>query len=233
MISFLCLFLFKWPPHLDHYTPVWVGDALVVIHQQSNGHGRSFVHVHQNETTALAAARSVIQSEGGSVLTLMHGGGRNIVFHVNNSRFECDPNRIFTKAGIKKTLQQWGKETPEAEREVARLAQAITMRLPKGKIIAVHNNETYSLKNYFPGQDMASDARAVHINQAHFYRNFYLVTKQDDYLRLKGLKSNSVWQASHARDDGSLSVLLAGASYINVEAGYDQLPVQIKMLQQA
>jgi hypothetical protein len=40
-------------------------------------------------------------------------------------------------------------------------------------------------------------------------------------------------QAQHATDDGSLSVYLADLDYINVEAGYDQLAAQIKMLQLA
>ena len=34
-------------------------------------------------------------------------------------------------------------------------------------------------------------------------------------------------------DDGSLSVFLANRAYINVEAGYDELAMQIKMLRHA
>ncbi|HEL8628750.1 TPA: protein tyrosine phosphatase, partial [Legionella pneumophila] len=56
------------------------------------------------------------------------------------------------------------------------------------------------------------------------------VTKLSDYLRLKMQGFNGVLQKPSATDDGSLSVYLAKRDYINVEAGYDQLAEQIKML---
>lgn len=67
----------------------------------------------------------------------------------------------------------------------------------------------------------------------NYYRNFYLVTKIGDFLRLKSKGYNGVLQKSTATDDGSLSIYLAKNDYINVEAGYDQLIEQIKMLQHA
>ena len=213
--------------------PVKLGSSTVVIHQQRNGVGKSFIHLHQNETTALRAAKTVIYHEGGSVLTLVHSGGRNVVFSLHHKKYEFDPNRIFTDVGIKKTLRQFGSYSPEAHLEVKKLGYKIKMLLPKGKIIAVHNNESYSLKNYLPGHDLADDARALNVNTHRHYRNFYLVTKEKDYCRLKKMKFNSIWQALHATDDGSLSVYLASSHYINVEAGYDQLAAQIKMLKKA
>lgn len=219
--------------HAGHFS-VKVGDSTVVIDQQSKGCGKAFVHLHQNETTALKAARTVMRQKGGSVLTLVHkGGGRNVIFHMGRARFECDPNRIFTDKGIKKTLTQFGNYTPQAHREVKRLADKIKTLLPQGKIIAVHNNETYSLKNYLPGHDLAHDAQSLNVHKQNFFRNFYLVTKQRDFVRLKQLRFNSIWQAAHAADDGSLSVYLGKNNYVNVEAGYDQLAAQIKMLRYA
>ena len=128
---------------------------------------------------------------------------------------------------------QFSKDTPEAHREVKKLANKIKALLPSGKIIAVHNNKTYSLRNYMSGHDMARDARSLNRNKRHHFRNFFLVTKRHDYLRLKQLHFNSVWQSGHATDDGSLSVFLDCVHYINVEAGYDQLKAQIKMLKYA
>ena len=160
--------------------PVKVGDSTVVIKQQLRGKGKAFIHVHQNEKTALRAAKAVIRTEGGSILTLVHSGKRNIVFHLHKKRYEFDPNRIFTGVGIKKTLKQFGRYTPEAHVEVKRLADKIKMLLPKGKIIAVHNNRSYSFKDYYPGKGLARDAQALNINAQKHYRNFYLVTKKDD-----------------------------------------------------
>lgn len=218
--------------HAAQY-PVSVGDTTVLIKQHSNGCGKAFVHVHQNETTALKAARAVVKARGGSVLTLVHSGGRNVVFHLRHTRYEFDPNRIYTDKGIKKTLRQFGHYSPAAHREVKKLANKVKSLLPQGKIIAVHNNKSYSLRDYFPGHGSACDARSIHVNKRNYYRNFFMVTKQRDYVRLKQLNFNSVWQAANATNDGSLSVYLAKDRYVNVEAGYDQLAAQIKMLRYA
>ena len=213
--------------------PVKMGDSTVIIQQIQHGKGKAFIHLHQNETTALQAVKTVIRADGGSLLTLIHSGERNIVFNLTHKRYEFDPNRIFTDIGIKKTLLQFGHYSPNAHAQVKKLARKIKKLLPTGKIIAVHNNQSYSLKNYFPGNDMAGEAQALHVNGRRNYRNFYLVTKEDDYLRLKKMNFNSIWQAMSATDDGSLSVYLTGSDYINVEAGYDQLATQIKMLKHA
>lgn len=210
-----------------------LGDSNVTILQEQYGKGKSFIHVHQNETTALRAARSVIRSQGGSLITLVHSGQRNIVFSLHHKRYEFDPNRIYTDHGIHKTLSEFGAYSPEAHAAVKHLADEIKRLLPSGKIIAVHNNETYSLHDYLPGHSLASDARLLHKNEQHYYRNFYLVTQEMDYHRLTKMNFNSVWQAIAATDDGSLSVFLAHRDYVNVEAGYDQLSAQIAMLQNA
>lgn len=211
---------------------VMVGDEKVVI-QQTKGKGKNFIHVHHNEQTALRAAKAVIRQEGGSLITLIHSGGRNIVFHLNHQRYEFDPNRIFTDKGIKKTLTQFGHYSPEAHREVKKLAVKIEQLLPEGKLIAVHNNSSYSLKDYLPGHKLAHDAKKLNMSPENYYRNFFLVTKLSDYIRLKLEGFNGVLQNPTATDDGSLSILLAKSEYINVEAGFDQLVEQIKMLQRA
>jgi len=210
-----------------------VGDTKIIIKQHKNGKGKDFVHLHHNEVTAYNAAKAVIESDGGSLLTLIHNGERNIVFRLNNERYEFDPNRIFTDFGIKKTLLQFGNYSPKAHAEVKKLADKIKLLLPKGKVIAVHNNKSYSLKDYLPGHELAEDATALNFNKSNHYRNFYLVTKENDFERLKSLNFNSILQALNATDDGSLSVYLANNDYINVEAGFNQLAEQIKMLKNA
>ena len=106
---FLLLMLFFGVGHAQtHHLPVRLGDTTVEIEHVQHGHGKAFVHVHQSETTALQAARAVIHDEGGSLVTLHHPGGRNIVFHLQGVRYEFDPNRMFTDVGIQKTLKQFG-----------------------------------------------------------------------------------------------------------------------------
>lgn len=221
--------------HLANATnyPVKLGDTTIFIQFQKHGKRKTYVHLHQNETTALRAAKAVMKTEGGNLLTLVHPGSRNIVFKLHHVRYEFDPNRIFTDAGIKKTLKEFGPYSPAAHAEVNKLAYQIKKLLPKGKIIAVHNNKAYSLKNYLPGHELSKDAKSLNKDRHQYYRNFYLVTRKKDYLRLKHRKFNSVWQKPNATDDGSLSVYLAHGRYINVEAGYNHLIEQINMLRHA
>jgi hypothetical protein len=220
----------QWAYAMNHI--VMVGSEKVEI-QHIQGRGKTYVHLHHNEQTALKAARIVVKEEGGSLITLVHTGGRNIVFHLNNQRYEFDPNRIYTDIGIQKTLSQFGKYTPQAHQEVSKLANKIKELIPDGKIVAVHNNATYSLRDYLPGKSLENDAQAIHVMPENYFRNFYLVTKINDFLRLKSQGYNGILQRSSATDDGSLSIYLAKNDYINVEAGYDQLIEQIKMLQHA
>lgn len=220
--------------HLAHAMNhiVMVGDEKVEI-KQIMGRGKTFIHLHHNEKTALKAAQTVIKKEGGSLIALVHSGGRNVVFHLNNQRYEFDPNRIFTQTGIKKTLKELSQYSPQAHLEVNKLASTLKQLLPKGKVVAVHNNSSYSLKDYLPGKSLEKDAQAIHMAPENYYRNFYLVTKVSDFFRLKSKGYNGVLQKPSATDDGSLSIYLTKSNYINVEAGYDQLIEQIKMLEHA
>lgn len=222
------LFLSK-PLYAESYV-VSLGSERVIVQKEQSKVGPTFIHLHQNEKTALTAARAVMKSSGGNLLTLRHSGGRNIVFYLQHRRYEFDPNRIFTEKGIRQTLQRYGHYSRAAHQKVRELATCIKHLIPKGKVIAVHNNQTYSLKNYKKGQDLASEVRAVHLDKKQSHRNFFLVTQKDDFLRLKQLNYNSIWQKAHPTDDGSLSVYLANETYINVEAGHNQLQTQIRML---
>jgi len=211
-----------------------LGDTRVIIEKTQHAAEKTFIHVHQNETTALKAAKQVVAEEGGTVITLVHNGQRNIVFNLHNVRYEFDPNRIFTDIGIKKTLSAFGHYSLDAHLEVKALAnRLIAMLPPEGKIIAVHNNNNYSIKEYLPGNSLVHDASALHLDKQRYYRNFYLVTRHKEFDRLKHLRFNTILQAPSATDDGSLSVYLAHRNYVNVEAGYGQLMAQIDMLKWA
>ncbi len=47
--------------------PILVGDKRVFIQVESIGTGKTLFHLHQNEQTALKAARIVIRQQGGRV----------------------------------------------------------------------------------------------------------------------------------------------------------------------
>ena len=219
--------------YADDYV-VHLGDETVVVNVMGHGLNKVFVHVHQNETTALKAAKSILKEQQGRVITLRHHGKRNIRFTLNHKQYEFDPNRIFTDRGIQKTLSQFGAYDYHAHQEVLKLANQIKKLLPRdAKVIAIHNNQYYSFKDYLPGHHLARDAACIHhIDKSHD-RNFFLVTQRDDYERLKAFTFNSILQTQNVTDDGSLSVYLSNQNYINVEAGYDALKAQIQMLKMA
>lgn len=233
-IFFIFIIMLLLPPVIQaSQFPVQLGDTKVLIVQERQGEGKVFIHLHQNETTALEAARRVIHAQGGQLITLVHPGQRYISFMLHGKHYLFDPNRIFTDRGIQATLLAGGQYSRDAHLAVKRLADAIKALLPSGKIIAVHNNETYSLHDYLPGHALEKDVHLLNQNTSHYFRNFYLVTQQADFYRLSALNFNSVWQSKQAADDGSLSIFLAHREYVNVEAGYDQLPAQISMLEKA
>ena len=235
---FSLLVIFMNPLHAKTYT-VNLGDTPVQIVQgtmkkkTSKPSAKTLVHLHENEITALAAARKYVHHEGGTLINLKHGGTRNIVFHLNQIRYEIDPNRIFTDRGIELTLHQFGHYSKAAHREVKSLANQIVALIPPGKVIAVHNNRDYSLQEYFPHHAMHADAKSVYYLKDSNYRNFYFVTKPNEYQRLKTLHYNVALQAATARDDGSLSYYLGKSNYINIEAGYGELKAQLGMLYHA
>ena len=209
-----------------------LGNSKVQIIKQE-GEGKSFIHLHENESTALAAAKSYIKKEGGSLLTLKHSGKRNVAFYLQKVRYEFDPNRIFSDEGIERSLKKYGSYSLAAHREVKKFADKIKSLLPRGKLIAVHNNRAYSIKEYFPQNTLASDAEALHYQPQTNYRNFYFATRKEEYNRLKKLNFNVALQANNAQNDGSLSYFFAKDNYINIESAYGELNTQIKMLHYA
>lgn len=221
----------------SHIKTVKVGDTSIQIvkkttHNRKETH-KTIIHIHENETTALKAAQYYLARHSATLITLHHQGTRNIQFKLNGIRYEFDPNRIFTDRGIRLTLQQYGHYSQAAHQEVKRFAAILLQTIPPGKVIAVHNNKTYSLKDYFPKHALAKDAGALQYWPRSNYRNFYFVTQQQAFARLKHLHFNVALQSKRATNDGSLSYYFAKRHYMNIEAGYDQLQAQLKMLDHA
>ena len=66
-------------------------------YHKGGGGGFTFFAPHSNETTAVAAAKSVVGKSGGDVFYLTHGDGkRNITFKLGKQTYTIDPNRMFS-----------------------------------------------------------------------------------------------------------------------------------------
>lgn len=208
---------------------IQLGDTKVQLVVTKQGQsGVTFIALHENEGTSVAAAKSLLRQYGGTLIELKHGGGRMVSFFLNGKKYQFDPNRIFTDAGIRKTLRNGDAE---AQRAVKALADAIRAKL-RGTIIALHNsgNGGYSALSY--RGDLAHSAAEVHLVAGADPDNFFLVTGRSTFGRLKSAGYNVVLQSGSPVDDGSLSVWAgrAGRPYVNVEAESGRLAEQKKMI---
>ncbi len=84
-----------------------LGDTVVnlVVHR-SDKPGLLYYNMHDDESTSADAAKEIIEEEGGVLYELVHSGYRYIGFSVDSVRYEIDPNRIYTEAGIWRELRR-------------------------------------------------------------------------------------------------------------------------------
>lgn len=234
---FVCLFCYAYHSNASPkrtIQKVLLGQTPVFILVEDYGLGKkNFIHLHANEKTALKAARQIASVEGGKIITLIHQPTRDIHFSYQGKHYSFDPNRIFTSNGISLTLKKHDCDDDKAREIVAIFAQSIMKNIPEGKIVAVHNNREYSLLDYLPKHSLESDAKSLYYKKSSNHRNFFLVTRNNDFKRYKSLGYNVVYQNKQAQDDGSLSVVMSKRQYINVEAGHGQLSHQKQMLRLA
>ncbi len=199
-----------------------------------------FINVHDNENTAAQAGREHVRESGGTLVELKHIGQRNILFALGQRTFQFDPNRIFTPDGIRKTLQDQGGTSPEAEAAVKRFSDSLVREFgltSPPTVVALHNNTDggqLHINSYVRGGAYAREAAATSVNPSIDPDDFFLVTKRAHHDRLKAARQNVVLQDNaNATDDGSLSVLRGKLDlpYVNVEAQHEHLVQQKKMLE--
>ena len=200
--------------------------------------GVTYVHLHENERTAADAAARVLPGWGGRFVRLRAQGQRLVRFETAGRRYIFDPNRVFTPAGVTRTLRRYSVDAPAARAEVTafadRVLRAITAPAPT-LVIAPHNNSAgaYSIRSYVPGGPLARDAARVHTGGAD-PDDFCLVTDDAMFETLKRHGVNVVLQdPARVDDDGSLAVYCQrhGLRYVNVEARDGHLDQQVALLE--
>jgi len=198
------------------------------------GPGPTYVALHANEQTSISAAQALVPNSGGRLIILQHTADRLISFNLEGQTYMFDPNRMFSDAGIRATLQRYGPYSEAAHREVSDLATAVLREMQGSYIVALHNNTdgAYSLLSYLSGGQYANEAAAV--NQASNIDpdNFFFTTSQAWYDRLVQMGQNVVLQSAGATDDGSLSVFAGRLNipYVNVEVQHGDFRAQQQML---
>ena len=198
----------------------------------------AFVSVHDDEDTAVEAAGDVLREVGGRLLELRHTGAREIGFRLGGVGHRVDPNRIFTPAGRRATLEALSTWSQPADDVVAAFTDELLSTLAIDDvdvIVALHNNtpDRYTAANYLPGGTLAADAAEVHLQPGGDPDDFFFVTDRGMFTALADRGHAAILQnEATVADDGSLSVWCGrmGIPYVNVEAEHGHRTQQAAML---
>lgn len=217
----------------------YLGDAQIrVIYAQKAGAALIYFNMHDNENTSADAGWQVLREKGGKLVEVQHTGERNITFNVQGKKYQVDPNRIFTPAGIRKTLETNSRFDSDAAAEVEAFSMALVndFGLRRGDlVVALHNNsaDNYTVKDYLPRGTYARDAASVNFVAGSDADDFFFVTDPKHFRLLKSEGYNVALQNNATvTDDGSFSVFCGnfGIPYINVEAEHGHLEMQKQMI---
>jgi len=201
----------------------------------------TMINVHDDENTSVLAGRRVLREAGGRLIELAHDGRRFISFQVADTTFQFDPNRIFSDAGIRATLERRGAYNETAHALVKQFATTLLEKFALDRepvIIALHNTDGKGLTihSYLATNTLSSAASQVHVSPQRAAGDFFYVTDRRffDYLKVRDYNV-TLQDDANVPDDGSLSVYFArrGIPYVNVEADVKHLDEQIEMVRTA
>ncbi len=212
-------------------------DSIEILVYRGKKTGIVYFNMHDDENTSAEVAKNFTAKYGGTFVELRQTGQRLISFRIGNETYKFDPNRIFTKVGIEKTLTNYGKYTKEAAKEVERFSKHLTDQYLSNvsTVVAMHNNtnNAYSVLSYQSGGEFENDALKVFTAPQNDIDDFFYVTSADVFNSISSMGYNVVLQNNaKVTDDGSLSVFsgLNNINYINVEAEHGHGDQQLKML---
>lgn len=195
-----------------------------------------FLNLHNDEKTSIEAVKQVLPEKYGIYIGLLSGDTRELSYRENGQVVKFDPNRIFTKTGIEKTLHRYQSYSEKRVKSVEHFASDLLALLRGAKLlVAVHNNSNggFSINSIKNEMDLKKDALEIYINPSMDEDDFYYVTEKEKFLYFKKKGYNVVLQDNvNVEDDGSLSVYCGRHKicYINVECQTGHLDQQIKMI---
>ena len=220
-------------------TTLYLGEERVWVHvHEGPTPGLTFVNIHDDEDTALEAAKLYIRDHGGRLLELRHGRGRDVVIRRNGVLDRFDPNRMFTENGLRHSLYLFGTLSDENYALAADFASTVAsfIGIERDKvIIAVHNNtpDKFTINDFKPGQMYGEDTREVFVNPAEDHDDFIFTNSPSLFKALKAEGYNAALMAADPPDRGTLGNIVnsAGGIYLIVEAEHDHPTHQLSMLE--
>jgi len=196
-----------------------------------------FINLHDDEMTSVDAAKRVLEEYGGMLIEIENNAQRNILFRLGQYMYKVDPNRIFSKEGIKKSLEESGRTSVKAIDEAAKLGERIIELIPEQTecIIALHNNtpNLFSAIEYTPGNKRAVDSKKVYLDPEEDTDDFFLTTDNILYEKLADKGFNTILQDNkNCTEDGSLSVYCGKKNirYVNCETEHGKAEQYYEMM---
>jgi len=212
----------------------------IKIQQYGDRTDMVFINLHDDELTSVDAAKRILETNGGVLMEIENNAQRNIRFRLGQYFYKVDPNRIFSKDGIKKSLEQLGRSSFRAIDEIEKLGQRIIELMPGETkcVVALHNNTPgfFSVTDYAPGNKRSIESKKVYINPKEDTDDFFLTTDTDLYEKLADKGYNTILQDNqNCTEDGSLSVYCGKRNirYVNCETEHgksDQYHQMMKTL---
>ena len=195
------------------------------------------INLHDDEVTAVNAARSILEQRGGTIIKIENNAQRMVRFNFKGRAYCFDPNRIFSLTGINSTLTSNGKINPLAITEVQKFATALLDMIPDSIscVIALHNNSngSFSVKTYEPGGKRQTDAKQVYADNWQDADDIALTTDETLFTKMSSFGYNSILQDNiNVNKDGSLSVYYGELNrrYINIETQHGKTAQYKEML---
>ena len=196
-----------------------------------------FINLHDDEVTSVEAAKKILEEHGGMLIEIENDAQRNIRFRLGRYFYTVDPNRIFAKEGIKKSLEELGRTSATAIDEASKLGERIVDLIPDDAacVIALHNNTPgfFSAIEYTPGNKRGGDSKKVYIDPEQDTDDFFLTTDNSLYEKLSDKGFNTILQDNkNCTEDGSLSVYCGKRKirYVNCETEHGKLDQYYQMM---
>jgi len=196
-----------------------------------------FINLHDDEITSVDAAKRILEEYGGTLIELENKTQRNIRFHLGQYIYTIDPNTIFSKDGIKRSLEQFGRSSSKAIDEVAKLGDRILELIPDEAecIVALHNNTPglFSASDYALKNNRSTDSKKVYLNPEQDTDDFFLTTDNFLYEKLADKGFNTILQDNkNCTEDGSLSVYCGKKKvrYVNCETEHGKSEQYYQMM---
>lgn len=216
-----------------------LGERIIQIRisQYGDAKDKVYINLHDDEITAINGAKKVLEKRGGYLIKIENYRTRNIRFKLDGKYYTIDPNRMFSRIGIERSLIIFGNTSPKAIDEIEKFAKRILQLIPSNPswIIALHNNTNgkYSINSYLPGGEKEKDAKNLNVNDDLDADDFFLTTDSVLYNRLAGEKFNTILQDNeNAKKDGSLSIYCGERNihYVNCETEHGRQPEYDQMI---